>query len=1838
MGVIRVGDEFRVNSATAGNQDGQQITTLSNGGFVVVWRDGSVGVGGTGGDATGNAVKAQVFTAAGATVGIEILVNSATASDQDTPQVAALSDGGFVTVWRDRSQGDGGATGDSSSYAVKAKVFNALGEAIGNDATGHEALVNSATTGAQDNAQVAALSNGGFVVAWQDLSAGVGGTTGDLSLGAIKAQVFTALGARTGIELLVNSATASMQITPKITTLSNGGFVIAWQDGSQGVGGATGDGSSYAIKAKVFNALGEAIGHDATGHEFLVNSATESNQTVPQITALSDGGFVVVWQDASHGVDGAEGDTDGYATKARVFKATGEQNGDEILVNSATAGDQAAAQITALSNGGFVVTWQDYSQGVGGATEDGSSYAVKAKVFNALGEAIGHDATEHEILVNSATAQDQAAPQIAALSDGGFVIAWQDGSHGVDGAEGDTTDYAVKAQAFTAEGTPIGGEVRVNTVTAGLQWMPKLTALPDNGFVITWQDASGAVGDTSGYALKAQVFDVILGPALAGAGGTSAFTEGANAASTPVAVAGGLTVSSDGATLASATVSISAHFQSGEDTLSFAETLGTGDIHGEYNPQIGVLTLTSESGEATLAEWQAALRAVTYANSSETPETTSRTISFTINNGTVNSSAVTQTVSVAASNDAPTVGGLSGPLSFTEGGDPVQVASAVTVADVDSAILHSASVSITSGLAASDTLTLADADGVGDIQGSYSSNTGVLTLTSQGGATAAQFQAAIRAVTYSNGSDTPDTTSRTISVVVNDGAANSTAATVGVNITAVNNAPSGADKTISATEDEGRHLAVADFGFQDSDGGSLASVVITTLPTAGTLTLNGVAVSAGQAVSATDIAADKLVFTPAADANGAGYATLTFQVRDGGGTANGGVDTDASANTLTFDVAAVNDPTVLGGVSGTVTFVEGGEPIQVASAVTVADVDSATLRSARVSILGQLSASDTLAFANAEGMGDIDGSYNANTGILTLTSEDGATAAQFQTAIRSVTYSNGSATPETGTRAVSITVNDGGATSVPATVSLDITAVNNAPSGADKTLSATEDQGYHLAVADFGFQDSDGGALASVVVTTLPTAGTLTLDGAAVSAGQTVSAADIAAHKLVFTPAANANGEGYATLTFQVRDDGGSANGGIDTDATAKTLTFDVAATNDPTVLGGGGSAAFTLGGGAISVAPGLTLTDPDGDDTNRTATVTITGGFHPGEDKLALVVTPEMGSISVSFDANTGVLSVSTSEDGASASQLQAALRAVTYVNLSPSADLSERTVTIKASDGFGFSNAVTSTVALSLAPEPEPDPTPAEGLVDGVPVSVTPGTGGDGAPTQTVTIPIVEPGRTDTVGGNTLADIPLVTGGVGDPPLLSAQVPAGFGLTVSGPSAPQTAANSLDDLIQQIQAHTTSGSQDQTILTGGGSNFLSILPPTAPLLVQTIAPIGGVPNIPLVINGLIQTISSIITAVVLDMRAMFENVILQINHINFAAVIGPGVINSDDGVQTIVGDGASQTLSLGGGDDLVQGGRGGDVIDGGSGQDTAEYSGERSDYAVGATRDGWVLDDARGVSSLVSEGAHAAAATAASSADLIKNVETLKFGDRQISLPDHIVAVQVGSVLREGPLEGSGGAAAASLTSQLPTLGSEGVVQALVQMADSTSSVATLSYQFFTGRTPTAAGMDYLVSSDGPNPDSLNSAYYQSFSLENRYINFAVNLGKLGEGAAGFQANYGSLSLFDAARAAYTTIFGAAPSDAKLHAILDTTFTVAGATFTRADYFAALGQDGANGIGTKAAMVGWLLAEAAKADVGTYALANNALLTDVALNDAPLGVGLIGTYDKPEFVLQPG
>src|SRR5205085_889130 len=114
-----------------------------------------------------------------------------------------------------------------------------------------------------------------------------------------------------------------------------------------------------------------------------------------------------------------------------------------------------------------------------------------------------------------------------------------------------------------------------------------------------------------------------------------------------------------------------------------------------------------------------------------------------------------------------------------------------------------------------------------------------------------------------------------------------------------------------------------------------------------------------------------------------------------------------------------------------------------------------------------------------------------------------------------------------------------------------------------------EDSPRTLTESDFFFSDPvDGNAFAGVIVTTGATNGMLTLNGVSVADGTLVSAAEIAAGHLVFAPAQDANGSAYASFTFQVQDDGGTDNSGVDSDQSPNSFTFDVTPVNDDPVIG----------------------------------------------------------------------------------------------------------------------------------------------------------------------------------------------------------------------------------------------------------------------------------------------------------------------------------------------------------------------------------------------------------------------------------------------------------------------------------------------------------------------------------------------------------------------------------------------------------------------------------------------------------------------------------------------
>ena len=120
-----------------------------------------------------------------------------------------------------------------------------------------------------------------------------------------------------------------------------------------------------------------------------------------------------------------------------------------------------------------------------------------------------------------------------------------------------------------------------------------------------------------------------------------------------------------------------------------------------------------------------------------------------------------------------------------------------------------------------------------------------------------------------------------------------------------NTAPDGADATRTIAEDGSYTVVAGDFGFRDADAGqTLGAVRVDVLPGNGTLTLNGVAVTAGQVISVAAINAGQLRMAPDANEFGTPYANFKFSVQDSTGTF------DTAPNTFTLNVTPVNDAPV----------------------------------------------------------------------------------------------------------------------------------------------------------------------------------------------------------------------------------------------------------------------------------------------------------------------------------------------------------------------------------------------------------------------------------------------------------------------------------------------------------------------------------------------------------------------------------------------------------------------------------------------------------------------------------------------------------------------------------------------------------------------------------------------------------------------------------------------------------------------------------------------------------------------------------------------------------------
>jgi VCBS repeat-containing protein len=278
-------------------------------------------------------------------------------------------------------------------------------------------------------------------------------------------------------------------------------------------------------------------------------------------------------------------------------------------------------------------------------------------------------------------------------------------------------------------------------------------------------------------------------------------------------------------------------------------------------------------------------------------------------------------------------------------------------------------------------------------------------------------------------------------------------------VTGINDVPEAADKTVTTNEDTAYVFSTSDFGYTDADDDdALVSVKITGLEDKGALEYyNGTAwvdVTANQVITATDIAANKLRFNPAANENGSSYTSFDFTVNDG--------DADsASANTITVNVTAVNDAPVAVADTDTVKLTETvTNTTNGAGTVISDDTDVDTSSSLSVTSITATTASGNAQTTFSSNTETVTGSYGA----LTINSNG------------SYSYVAGSSA---GTDVFTYIVSDGSLTSsttLTFTVTLgDPPVAVNDTDVVDEDATVTQSSGNSLLVADD--TDADGNTL-----------------------------------------------------------------------------------------------------------------------------------------------------------------------------------------------------------------------------------------------------------------------------------------------------------------------------------------------------------------------------------------------------------------------------------------------------------------------------------------------------------------------------------------------------------------------------------------------------------------------------------------------------------------------------------------------------------------------------------------------------------------------------------------
>lgn len=498
--------------------------------------------------------------------------------------------------------------------------------------------------------------------------------------------------------------------------------------------------------------------------------------------------------------------------------------------------------------------------------------------------------------------------------------------------------------------------------------------------------------------------------------------------------------------------------------------------------------------------------------------------------------------------------------------------------------------------------------------------------------------------------------------------------------------------------------------------------------------------------------------------------------------------------------------------------------------------------------------------------------------------------------------------------------------------SFNITAANVLPQlgGTFSTSLNVNDNATATPFAGVTVSDADGDAI-SIAISYTGANGTLSGTGLSGTAGNyTLTAASPAAAQsalqaLVFTPTANQVAVGSTVSTaFTLTPNDGNANGAAD------STTVVIAAPVRPTATLALSDSALTAGETAV-----LTVTFSEAVTGFSNADLSIPHGT--------------LGALSSSDGGRTWTATYTPTANTTSATN----------------AFVLDLTGVQDAGGSSGQGTASTANFTVNTVPPSEPEPT---GTIDGVPVVQQQGTDPvTGLATTTLTVPLVQPGRSDdpNTPNPNMADIPLSVSTGGVRAGLTISLPAGTGLVAEGPNSLLNHEQGLLDLIRRIEQKTVAGSSVQQEMTGQGANFLNDLLSSVLLKTNTLVPTaaagqGGSHTI--MIEGSSSTPApggepnKSAIGLVIDATQLGSGTTLQLDNVDFAAIVGNATVRGGDGRNMVVGDGASQNIFLGADDDLLFGGAGKDIVGSAGGNDRLD-GGADDDFVAGGIGDDTVI-----------------------------------------------------------------------------------------------------------------------------------------------------------------------------------------------------------------------------------------------------------------------------------------